>query len=98
MPDFAFRLSELDATALELAGRLAACSNKPGRVAIHLEAVAQANLGNSVYLSGLLLRTLRFLTEDLFAPLLQVAEEAFPGHDFRAQLQNVGRPDGEAAE
>lgn len=96
LPDFAFRLSELDAAALALAGKLAAESDKPGRVPIHLEAVAQAHVGNSIYLSGLLLRTLRFLSEDLLAPLLQIAEEACPGHDFRAQLHKVGHPDEEA--
>lgn len=95
VPDFAFTLADFETTALKLAGALAAGCDDNARVTALLERVAEANVGNSIYFSALLIRTLRFLTEDLFAPLLEVSERAHPQHDFRGHLAAVANPNSE---
>lgn len=89
VPDFAVNISNLEADAFTLAALLAKDCDSPEKVSAHLEQIALANLGNSVYLSALSLRALRFLTEDIFAPILDVTEQAMPDHDFRGRLAQL---------
>lgn len=101
MPLYAMKLSELQAEALMLAGNLAADCDDPEKVADRLLKVTARQFTENVepsYLVGVMMQALRYMTEDLFAPILHLAEEVSPGHDFRGHLRNVGNPNSEAWE
>lgn len=98
IPSFGFKRSDLQTEALVLAGNLAADCDDPEKVADRLLKLTarQFNGADPMYISGILVQTLRYLTEDLFAPILHLAEEVAPEHDFRGHLRNVGNLDSEA--